>query len=63
MKTLFTLKLEADSGPIREIIAEGLRIAKQINVCVETEINGVEVNMHPLDSEDEVRERYLIDRA
>tara|TARA_Y100001936_G_scaffold159679_1_gene155982 strand:- start:949 stop:1140 length:192 start_codon:yes stop_codon:yes gene_type:complete len=63
MQTLFTLKLEADGGTIRELIADGLRIARRLEIRVETEINGVEVSMHPLDSEDEVRERYLIDRA
>jgi hypothetical protein len=63
MKCLFTLKLEAESGTIREIIADGLRIARKMQVCVETQINGVDVNIHPLDSEDEIRERYLASRA
>lgn len=52
--TLFTLKLESEGGSIKEIIREGLRISKMMNVYVETTINGVVINIHPLDSEYEI---------
>jgi len=63
MKTNFTLKLEATGSVITDIIADGLRIAKQLQVEVETEVNNTTINIHPLDTEDEIMEQYRIDSA
>jgi hypothetical protein len=61
METFFTLKLESESGSIKEIIKDGIRIAKLMSINVETAINGVEVHMHPLSDPDEVYEEYKTD--
>ncbi len=63
MEAQFTLKLEATGSVIKDIIADGLRIAKQIGVIVETEINGVELHIHPLYTYDEVMEQYRVNAA
>lgn len=62
-KLLFTLKLEADGGVIVDIFTEGLRIAKQLHVCVETKINGVVVTIDPYQTVDEIMEDYRISSA
>jgi hypothetical protein len=58
MQVLFTLKLEAEGGAIKEIIKEGLRIAKLMSVYVETTINGVDLTIHPLDDEFEIYQNF-----
>jgi len=58
METFFTLKLEADGAVIRDIVKDGLRIAKLLTIEVETQINGVDVIIHPTSDIDEIIDEY-----
>jgi hypothetical protein len=59
---LFTLKLEAEGGVIKDIIKEGLRISKLMNVNVETTINGTDLTIHPLEDEYEIYQNFKADQ-